>query len=240
MDTSAPSDAVLSQRCFFTLDCIEPNGSSVVNNIFLTLALSGVALLSLSTGARADAIVTLIGTGQDVQVFYADQPASSNDVLSNDITSGTLSAANSPGDSIDLGTVAAGQAIILNLDNTLTGQMFTSFPADANPDGLAHAEFLPFDVNPDADEINAIKILSQEGGLTRAQSVVVLNVAAEYAPDFVVGFWDNTTQQPFIGDSLFVVTGAEVGAVPEPGSVFCFSVGLAGLAAAGLRRRRAA
>ena len=184
--------------------------------------------------------MTLIGTGQDIQVFYADEPAASNDVLSNNITGGTLSPANSPGDSIDLGTVAAGQAIILYLDNTLTGQMFTSYPADANPDGLAHAEFLPFDVNADDDEIIAVKSLSQAGGLTRAQSVVVLNLASEYAPDFVVGFWDNTTQQPFMGDSVFVVAGADVGPVPEPGSLFCFSVGLSGLAAAGLLRRRAA
>jgi hypothetical protein len=215
-----------------------------VNNIFLTFALSGVALLSLSTGSRADVDMTLIGTGQDVQVFYADQPASSNDVLSNDITSGTLSAANASGDSIDLGTVAPGQAIILNLDNTLTGQTFTSSPADANPDGLAHAEFLPLDVNADPtvldDELTAIKFLSQGAGLTRAQSVVVINLASEFSPDFVVGLWDNTTQQPFNGGSLYVVTGAEVGAVPEPGSVFCFSVGLAGLAAASLLRRRAA
>jgi MYXO-CTERM domain-containing protein len=215
-----------------------------VNNIFLTFALSGVALLSLSTGSRAAADITLIGTGQDVQVFYADQPASSNDVLSNDITSGTLSSANASGDSIDLGTVAAGQAIILNLVNTLTGQMFTSFPADANPDGLAHAQYQPLDVNADTavldNEITAIKFLSQDATLTRAQSVVVVNLATEFSPDFVVEFWDNTTQQPFIGGSLFVVTGAELGPVPEPRSVFCFSVGLAGLAAAGLLRRRAA
>jgi MYXO-CTERM domain-containing protein len=215
-----------------------------VNNIFLTLALSGVALLSLTTGSRADVDMTLIGTGQDVQVFYADQPASSNDVLSNAITSGTLGAANSPGDSIDLGTVAPGQAIILNLENTLTGQTFTSSPADANPDGLAHAEFLPLDVNADPavldQELSAIKALSQSAGLTRAQSVVVINLASDNSPDFVVGFWDNTTQSPFIGGSLYVVTGADVGAVPEPGSVFCFSVGLAGLAGAGLLRRRAA
>ncbi len=214
-----------------------------MNNIFLTLALSGVALLSLSTGARADAEMTLIGTGQDVQLIYGVDLPGSNDVLSNSITGDTFSVANSAGDSIDLGTVAAGQAILFSLYNTPSGQTFTSFPADANPDGLAHAEFLPFDANADTTveeaETAAIRTLTQQAHFTRPQSNTIVNLATEYSPDFVLGFWDNTTGAPFDGDSIFIVTGAELGPVPEPRSVFAFSTGLVGLAAAGLLRRRA-
>ena len=213
-----------------------------MNNKFLTLALSGVALLCLSVGARAD--VTLIGTGQDVQVIFGYEGDSSNDVLSNNITSDTFSTANMSGDSIDLGTIAAGQAIIFSLYNTSSGQTFTSFPAGDNPDQMEHAEFLPLDLTADQSvqdqESAAIKALTENAHLAKAESNAVLALASGNAPDYVLGFWDNTTLSPFYGDSILVITGATLGPVPEPGSVFCFSVGVAGLAAALRFGRRAA
>lgn len=110
------------------------------------------SIAALAAGACASAFAFPIATpgtegfvviagGGDVVATYQGNSASYSNDLYLENTGAFLfnNHANSPGDSVDLGTFAAGTELVFRMHVNNTGYDYFTGPASRNPDGAAHA-----------------------------------------------------------------------------------------------------
>jgi hypothetical protein len=156
--------------------------------------------------------LNLVATGVDVVLYYAGYAAADTDLLLIDGTPVFNNKTTPLGASYNLGIIAAGTVVTLELVNTLTHVDYFTGPASGNPDKAVHAAYAPWTALPGSIDVNGT----------------------------FVGFEDLSFpgSDKDYNDLMIVAEGLVP--TPEPSSLLLLGSGLLGLALVAFRKAKAA